>query len=118
MPMHDWTKVEAGIYHALHHRWISAISDALNSGLLPNTLYALPEQAAAGFGPDVLTLQAEGPDRKRKSNGRGGGVATEARLRTRPRLSYVAEAKTGTFERKKSAIAVRHVTGDKIVAMI
>ena len=35
MPMHDWTKVEAGIFHAFHHRWISAISDALNQGSLP-----------------------------------------------------------------------------------
>jgi hypothetical protein len=23
MPMHDWTLVEAGIFHAFHHRWIS-----------------------------------------------------------------------------------------------
>lgn len=36
MPMHDWTLVPAGIFHAFHHRWISAINDALNGGLLPN----------------------------------------------------------------------------------
>ena len=35
MPVHDWTLVEAGIFHAFHHRWISAISDILNTGLLP-----------------------------------------------------------------------------------
>lgn len=35
MPVHDWTRVEAGIFHAFHHRWISAISDALNEGILP-----------------------------------------------------------------------------------
>ncbi|HEY2585448.1 MAG TPA: hypothetical protein VGI81_06785 [Tepidisphaeraceae bacterium] len=29
MPVHDWTKVDAGNFHAFHHRWISAISDAL-----------------------------------------------------------------------------------------
>src|SRR5436309_8478675 len=58
MPMHDWTRVPAGIYHAFHHRWISAISDALNAGLLPDDYYALAEQHAAGFGPDVLTLEA------------------------------------------------------------
>jgi hypothetical protein len=74
MPMHDWTRVEAGIFHAFHHRWISAVSDVLNTGLLPKDYYALPEQVAAGFGPDVLT--------------------------------------------KKSSIAVRHVNGDRLVAMI
>jgi hypothetical protein len=57
MPMHDWKRVEAGIFHAFHHRWISAVSDVLNTGVLPKDYYALPEQVPAGFGPDVLTLQ-------------------------------------------------------------
>jgi hypothetical protein len=35
-----------------------AITDALNAGLLPDEYYALAEQQAAGFGPDVLTLQS------------------------------------------------------------
>ncbi|MBM4074380.1 MAG: hypothetical protein FJ267_01895, partial [Planctomycetes bacterium] len=55
MPMHDWTRVAAGIYHDFHHEWISAIKHALNSSL-PESYYALAEQQAAGFGPDVLTL--------------------------------------------------------------
>ena len=63
MPMHNWTLVAAGIFHAFHHGWISTISNALNSGLLPPEYYALPEQQAAGFGPDVLTLQE--PSRRR-----------------------------------------------------
>jgi len=120
MPMHDWTKVDAGVYHAFHHRWISSISDALNSGLLPKTLDALPEQVAAGFGPDVLTLQFEQRDdshETHETNGHGAN-ATETLLHTRPRLRFVAEAKHDTFERKKSAIAIRHVSGDEIVAMI
>jgi len=43
MPMHDWTKVAAGIFHAFHHRWISALSDALNGGKLSPDHFALPE---------------------------------------------------------------------------
>ena len=61
MPIHDWTRVEAGIFHHFHHRWITAISDTLNSGVLPPQYYALAEQEAAGFGPDVLTLQESRP---------------------------------------------------------
>src|SRR5438105_14049924 len=57
MPVHDWTRVDAGIFHAFHQQYMIAISNALNSGLLPEDYYALPEQHAAGFGPDVLTLQ-------------------------------------------------------------
>lgn len=29
MPMHDWTRVDAGIYRAFHHEWISEISRTL-----------------------------------------------------------------------------------------
>ena len=113
MPIHDWTRVEAGIFHAFHHRWISAISDVLNTGLLPKDYYALAEQQAAGFGPDVLTLQDQ---RAEEDEPGGGGVATA--LQTRPRTRFVAETDTEFYRRKKSSIAVRHVSGDRIVAMI
>ena len=57
MPAHDWSRVAAGIFHHLHHSWIEEIQRALNSGLLPDDYYALAEQRAAGYGPDILTLQ-------------------------------------------------------------
>ena len=60
MPMHDWTRVEAGIYHDFHFEWISRIKAAVNSRL-PTDYFALAEQHAAGFGPDVLTLQHDEP---------------------------------------------------------
>jgi hypothetical protein len=53
MPMHNWTRVEAGIYHAFHHEWVSEIKRVLNRGLLPSDYYALAEQVASRFGPDV-----------------------------------------------------------------
>ena len=108
MPMHDWTRVDAGIYHAFHHEWISEISRALNRGLLPEDMYALPEQQAAGFGPDVLTLQ--------DINDPAGGPATATR--TKPKTTHYAKTPADFHRRKKSSIAVRHVSGDRIVAMI
>jgi hypothetical protein len=67
MPVHDWTRVTAGIFHDFHHEWISAIKRALNSGLLPPGYYALAEQIAGGMGPDVLTLELpnKGPGKDR-----------------------------------------------------
>ena len=44
MPIHDWTKVDAGIFHHFHNGWITRLSDALNDGLLPKGYYALAEQ--------------------------------------------------------------------------
>ena len=57
MPVHDWARVDAGIFHDFHHAWIEELKRMLNAGLLPSDYYALAEQHAAGFGPDVLTLQ-------------------------------------------------------------
>jgi hypothetical protein len=108
--MHDWTRVSAGIYHDFHHEWISEIKRALNRGLLPSDYYALAEQQAAGFGPDVLTLQ----DLDSSSATDAGG----ALLKTRPKTSHYAESEAEFLRRRKSSIAVRHVSGDRIVAMV
>ena len=115
MPMHDWTRVDAGIYHAHHHEWISEISRALNRGLLPSSYYALPDQIAAGFGPDVLTLQDQSEGEAEKSD---GAVATATTLQTRPQTHFMAQTEAEFYRRKKSAIAIHHVSGDRIVAMI
>jgi hypothetical protein len=29
MPIHDWTRVDAGLFHAFHHDWVSVLSRAL-----------------------------------------------------------------------------------------
>ena len=46
MSVHDWTRVEAGIFHDFHTVWIAEIRSALNEGLLPSDYYALAEQHA------------------------------------------------------------------------
>lgn len=35
MAVHDWTRVEAGIFHAFHNAWIVQLQVRLNMGLLP-----------------------------------------------------------------------------------
>jgi hypothetical protein len=115
MPMHDWTRVDAGIFHAHHHEWISEIPRALNRGLLPPSYYALPEQVAAGYAPDVLALQEQGPE---DEEGNGAGVATATALQTRPRTLFMAECSFPLSPRVKSATAVRHVSDDRLVAWI
>lgn len=109
MPMHDWTRVEAGIFHDFHHEWISAIKRSLNQGILPEDYYALAEQVAAGFGPDVLTLQ----DRNDPSESTGGTATL-----TQPKTKHYAEHPSGLRQRRSSVVAVRHISDDRIVAMI
>jgi hypothetical protein len=40
MPVHDWSRVEAGVYHDFHNAWIIMLRNALNGGLLPAEYYA------------------------------------------------------------------------------
>jgi Protein of unknown function (DUF4058) len=114
MPIHDWKRVEAGIFHHFHHGWITAISDALNDGLLPDDYYALAEQEAAGFGPDVLTLQGSRSDGDQsRAAGTPGGL-----LLAPPRMRFTAESPQEFRRQKKSTIVVRHVSDDDIVAVV
>ncbi len=35
MPVHDWTRLEAGDFHHFHQGWVVNLTNALNGGLLP-----------------------------------------------------------------------------------
>ena len=61
MPIHDWTRVEAGTYHDFHLAWIAELRKALNRGLLPAGYYAQAEQRANDTIPDVLALHESDP---------------------------------------------------------
>jgi hypothetical protein len=106
MAIHDWTRVPAGIFHHFHHGWIEEIARALNRDLLPDDYYAMAEQQAAGFGPDVLTLQARPPNP-------GGATATLME----PQAKITAQTDAEFYRRKKSSVVVRHVSDDQVVAM-
>lgn len=56
MPVHDWTRVDAGIFHDFHNVWLGELRNVLNGGLLPAGYYAMTEQPAGKYITDVLTL--------------------------------------------------------------
>jgi hypothetical protein len=121
MPIHDWTRVPHGIFHHFHHEWITEVCRTLNRGLLPARYYALEEQTAAGLGPDVLTLQTSpddpGPEPDPDADD-GGGTATATAALVRPKTTFTAESDAEFYRRKKSWIAVRHVSNDRVVAIV
>jgi hypothetical protein len=121
MPIHDWTRVSAGTWHAFHLSWTSEIQEVLNDGLLPTNYYAQAEQIAGPLGPDVLTLQE--PDVP-PSNGKpvtssneedGGGVAVAT---APPRVRLTAETEMNDYVLKRRTIIIRHNSGDRIVALL
>jgi hypothetical protein len=118
MPVHEWSRVEAGIFHDFHHAWIEEIKRALNAGLLPDDYYALAEQHAAGFGPDVLTLQAAQSGDYGESHAVNPSKSGPAVMLAPPQVPLTAETEMEFYRRKQNAVVVRHVSGDQVVAMI
>ena len=83
MPVHDWTRVEAGIFHDFHTVWTVALRNALNEGLLPQGYYALAEQHAGRAITDVLTLHASAAAEEPGSKADMRWETTAARLSVR-----------------------------------
>lgn len=118
MPVHDWTRVSAGISHDFHQAWITEIRNRLNDGLLPQGYYALAEQVAGGPQPDVLALEAE--ESALPAAGYGGGAASTALLETQtpPQVRHTLDDDGLVYALTADRIAVRHVSGDRVVAFL
>jgi hypothetical protein len=120
MPIHDWTRVDAGIFHAFHHGWIDEISRALNRKRLPEEYYALPEEIAGSFGPDVLTLRRPSKRKLHKKarstrTERNGGIAVEV---SPPKTRFHIANAPKWYASKKKSVVVHHVTTHRVVAVL
>jgi len=114
MPVHDWTRVSAGIFHHFHVEWIGDLSRVLNSGLLPPNYYALAEQITGEFGPDVLTLQVP-PGAAAITEEPPGGVALAS---APPRVRFRARAEPDAYAGKARTVVIRHTSDHRIIAMV
>src|SRR5713226_3530395 len=54
MPVHDWSRVRPGIFHAFHQAWIFALQAAMNRSLLPPGYGALGERVVPECPPDFI----------------------------------------------------------------
>src|SRR5205823_4188430 len=115
MPVHDWTAVDAGTFHAFHLAWIGEMQKALNGGVLPKGFYALAEQHAGETIPDVLALHASDPDAGPLPEPIGGGTATVTK--TRPKVDSRLTA-SASPKGKRRTIAIRNVSGHRVVALV
>jgi hypothetical protein len=113
MPVHDWTRVDAGTFHAFHTAWVTHLSEALNGGLLPSGYYALPEQHLGRSIADVLTLHVSPATTTPAPTGDGGLAVADAPPRVGRRLTASPAARA-----RRRTIAVRHVSGHRVVALV
>jgi hypothetical protein len=118
MPIHDWTRVDAGIFHDFHLCWIAEIRKALNSGLLPPDYYALAEQVAGQIGPDVLALQISGPDIEASEDDSDDSRGTVAAAVAPPKVRFTAQFDMDEYALKQEMLVIRHTSGDEVVALV
>lgn len=111
MPVHDWSRVDAGIFHDFHQAWIITIRNALNAGLLPAGFSALADPRAAGAIPDILTLQRRGKAEGNESR-HDGGVLTAP-----PQTSIVRKTDKEIYAARSNRIVIRHRLGTVVAAI-
>lgn len=111
MGVHDWTLVDAGIFHAFHTLWIGQINNVLNEGLLPPGFYALPEQHAGRTIADVLTLHLSPAALQSLPQATGGTAVLETPPRVRRRQKFDAIG-------RPRSLAIRHVSGHRLIALV
>jgi len=128
--MHDWSRVPAGIFHSFHNTWIAEISRVLNAGALPSDHYALVEQQSGDIGPVVMTLHAQDDKANDDAStdaisasdpieGNGGGSAV-ALAEAPPKVSVTQDAAEDIhfYLARQRTIAIRHVSGDRVIALL
>jgi hypothetical protein len=123
MPVHDWTRVTAGTFHAFHNAWITHLQEALNGHVLPSDYYALGEQRSGDIGPDVLTLHTDtnGNDTAHDaspSQPAGNGLIAVAEYPPKVSLALEASRDAAFYIAKRRTLVIYHSTGDRIVALI
>jgi hypothetical protein len=114
MPLHDWTRVDAGTFHGFHTAWLTHLSESLNGGLLPKGYYALPEQHGSKFIVDVLTLHTSPAGPERLPRPASGGLA----VAERPPQVQLRRQVTAASRTLRRTLTIRHVTGHRIVALV
>src|SRR3954470_7844541 len=110
MPIHDWTRVDAGTFHAFHTLWIGEIMKALNAGLLPPGYYALAEQVATRMQTDVLTLRSPSPMPSGAESSNGVTVV-EAPPHVRLNVRPDPKSRPRRSVRRGRHLVIRHISG-------
>jgi hypothetical protein len=114
MPIHDWTRVDAGIFHDFHHAWIEEIKRTLNRGLLPEDYYALVEQLAREVGPNLPTFIV--PSDGAPPSGDLCGVIAVAT--TPPQVQFRARTEIDLYAAKAKAVTIRHTSNHQVIAIV
>jgi len=116
MPIHDWSRVYDGAFHAFHLGWIAELQIALNQGLLPPDYYAMAEQVAGAAVPDVLTLQTVNGHAESWSGEPIAGATAVAVAP--PRVADRETLERNVYTSLQRTLVIHHSSDDRIIALI
>lgn len=115
MPIHDWTRADAGVFHHFHLSWIAEIKRSLNKVLLPREYYALIERVTRDFGPLVLSPERPIEGSLSDEPEPSGGMTV---FDDPPRVRFHVRAERDLYAAKVNRIGIRHQSGHQLVAII
>jgi Protein of unknown function (DUF4058) len=111
MPIHDWSRVPAGLFHDFHQSWSIRIKDALNSGRLPKGVAALVEQRSGPKESDVLAIEM------RPKRHQGEELDVDIATLPPPATRIVRRTTKQIYASRANRIVVKHHLG-RIIAVI
>jgi len=116
MPIHNWSKVYAGMFHWFHQRWIGTIADWLNGGRLPEDCYAVGELFIGKQYPDVLAVEDHPPENGARNGHafKGFGVALAD---CPPKTRFTWETETAAYVQKQNVLALRDLEGNLLAVI-
>ena len=112
MPLHDWNRVPAGLFHHFHQDWSIEIARTLNRERLPRGLSALVEQRAGPKEPDILAIESGSRSSRLDADLIGGATTL-----TQPITQIVRRSSNEIYAGRANRIVIKHHLG-RIVAVI
>ena len=112
MPLHDWSRIPAGLCHHFHQDWSIEIARALNRGKLPPGVSALVEQRSGPLETDVLAIEGR-DNRAVLGSDETGGVATQPP----PSAQIIRRSDKELYADRANRVVVKHHLGT-IIAVI
>ena len=114
MPIHDWTRVDAGIFHHFHLGWIGDLFASLESRIAATGLLC-PGRADRRWPRPGRPHAASPEDRRPVTDEPAGGVALPT---TPPRVQFRTRAEPDLYAAKAKTIVIRHISKHRIIAIV
>ena len=105
MPLQDWKRTSAGLFHHFHQMWTTELARTLNRGMLPDGLSAFVEQKAERNEPDLLAIDyADLQPIDWTASGSAIGLAE-------PAATIVQRSEQADYVDRSNRVVVRHRLG-------